>query len=157
MPATIYLETTVISYLTARPSRDVVAAGHQQVTRDWWDTKRHGYSLHISPVVLAEAQKGDPIAAQLRLEVLAGLPQLDVTVPATELARFLVEVLAVPATADVDALHIAVAAVHGMDFLLTWNCSHIANANLRLPLMEACSKRGYRLPVICTPDEMVED
>jgi len=157
MPARVYLETTIFSYLTVRPSRDVVAAGHQQVTRDWWEKKRQNYSLHISPVVLAEARKGDPVAARLRLDAIKGLSVLDVTEPARDLARFLIEVLAVPATADADALHIALATVHGMEFLLTWNCTHIANASMRVPLSDACAKRGYSLPTICTPDELLED
>lgn len=126
--ATVYLETTIPSYLTAWPSRDLVIAAHQQVTRDWWEARRRNFELRISQFVLDEASSGDESASEARLQSLDGIPLLDVTESARELAEQILRAGAVPSKAALDAGHIAVAAVHGVDFLLTWNCRHIANA-----------------------------
>ena len=151
----LYLETTVPSYLTAWPSRDLIRAGHQQITREWWQTRRNDFEIHISQFVLDEAGAGDTEAARERLAALQAFPLLDLTDDAGDLAAALVTSLALPARAATDAAHIALAAVHGMHFLLTWNCTHIANAEMAIAIQGACRKQGFSCPVICTPEELM--
>lgn len=153
----VYVETTVVSYLTAQPSRDIVLAAHQQITREWWQ-RRDRFELFVSEAVLREAAGGDPAAAAQRLAALQGIAVLDVSPAAVgDLARRLVSATAVPERAVVDAVHIAVAAVNGMDYLLTWNCAHIANAATRGKIERECRGAGYAPPVICTPEELTEE
>lgn len=155
MAQRVYIETTFVSYLTARPSRDVVIAGHQQSTHEWWDTRRTSYELCVSQLVLDEAGAGDALAAQERLAALRPMLVLETTVEALELAKELLQAAALPAKAANDALHIAVAATKAVPYLLTWNCRHLANAVMR-PLIEAgCSAKGFKAPIICTPDELL--
>ena len=151
----VYIETSVISYLTARPSREILAAAWQQVTREWWDDHRTRFELFISELVLTEAAQGDPDAAQRRIERLKGIPELDVTHDAVALAKVLVADGAVPNEAMDDATHIAVAAVHGIDYLLTWNCRHLDNAEMKPLIRSVCTLAGYRCPEICTPQELM--
>jgi hypothetical protein len=153
----IYLETTVVSYLAARPSRDLRVAAHQQATSEWWTRRRDDFDLFASQLVVEEASAGDAEAALRRLGYLAGVPLLDLTDRSLALAEKLLTDAAVPAEAEQDALHIAVAAVHGMDYLLTWNCRHIANATMRGQIEGACVESGCDAPVICTPEELLED
>jgi hypothetical protein len=156
MPQRVYIETTFVSYLTARASRDVVIAGHQQITHEWWDTCRGGYELCASQLVLQEAGAGDLEAAQERLEVLAPMILLATTTEALGLAKDLLHAGALPAKAGTDALHIAIAATQGVPYLLTWNCRHLANATMR-PLIESvCANNGFTAPIICTPEELLE-
>jgi hypothetical protein len=157
MKPRVYLETTIPSYLTAWPSRDLVRAAHQQITRDWWDRRRAEFELYISQVVLRECQAGDAAAATERLKILQDLPLLEQTEEATRLAQALVDRVPLPERAAVDALHVAIAAVHGVDYLLTWNCTHIANATLRDPIESVCRENGYEPPAICTPDELLAE
>ncbi|MBM3744692.1 MAG: type II toxin-antitoxin system VapC family toxin [Acidobacteria bacterium] len=157
MKPKVYLETTIISYLMARPSRDLIVAAHQQITREWWDLRRGEFQLFVSRLVIQEASAGDQEAAQRRLGALDFIPLLDLTVDALSLARDLAHRGVLPDTAIEDALHIAVAAVHGMDYLLTWNCRHIANARMRQAVWATCALRGYEPPVICTPEELMGD
>jgi predicted nucleic acid-binding protein len=151
---TVYIETSIVSYLTARPSRDLLVAAHQQLTVAWWDEQRTRYELFTSQVVLAEARAGDPTATQRRLAVLERLPLLAVTDAAIALATMLVTRQALPAQAAQDALHLAIACVHGMQYLLTWNCTHLANARLRSRIEQVCRDAGYVPPIICTPEEL---
>lgn len=152
----VYVETTIVSYLTARPSRDVVIAGHQAVTHDWWNTRRANYELCVSELVLDEAEAGDPLAAQARLHVLQPMLVLETTIEAFELAEELLRAGALPRKAAGDALHIAVAAAKAIPYLLTWNCRHLANATMR-PVIEAvCVAQGLKAPIICTPEELLE-
>ena len=150
----VYIETSLVSYLTARPSRDLLVAAHQQLTVAWWDEHRTRYELFTSQVVLAEARAGDPDAAQRRLAVLERLPLLDVADTAIALAARLVTEQALPAQAAQDALHLAIACVHGMEYLLTWNCAHLANARLRSRIEQVCRDAGYIPPIICTSEEL---
>jgi len=151
-----YVETTVVSYLTALPSRDLVLAAHQQITRDWWST-RDTFEMFVSQFVLDEASAGDATAADSRVAVLRDLVLLDLTPDATLLAAELVRGGGVPEKAKIDALHIAVASVHGMDYLVTWNCTHIANATMRGRIEAICRRAGFDPPVICTPLELVKE
>lgn len=150
----VYIETSLVSYLTARPSRDLLVAAHQQLTVAWWDEHRTRYELFTSQVVLAEARAGAPDAAQRRLAVLERLPLLDVADTAIALAARLIIGQALPAQAAQDALHLAIACVHGMEYLLTWNCTHLANARLRSRIEQVCRDAGYVPPIICTPEEL---
>jgi predicted nucleic acid-binding protein len=151
----LYLETTIPSYLTSRPSRDLIVAGHQQVTREWWERRRAAFQLHLSQLVIDEVSAGDPAAARERLKTLRDLPLLDITPEVTELASRIMASGKIPRKAATDAAHIAIAAVHGMDFLLTWNCVHIANATNARALALICQEHGYECPVICTPEELM--
>ena len=155
MSPTAYVETSVISYLAAHPSRDLITAARQQLTHEWWRVRRPQFEVYISQLVLDESAAGDPEAAARRATVLAGLPMLDVTPAAVALARRLLDVAKLPPQGGADALHIATAACHGMDYLLTWNSTHIANAELRPRIERACRALGYEAPVLCTPDELM--
>jgi PIN domain len=156
MAERVYIETTVVSYLTARPSRDLIVAGHQQLTHDWWDKRRQDYELCVSELVLDEASAGDEQAARERLLVLQPLLVIETTTEAFELAEELLRAGALPSTAADDALHIAIAAAKAIPFLLTWNCRHLANATMRPVIELVCQSRGARAPIICTPEELME-
>ena len=151
--STVYIETTIVSYLTARPSRDVVLAAHQTLTRDWW-RGRSAYQLRISQLVLDEASDGDQLLRARRLRALRGIPVLSLTNSATRLAKELVRQGALPEKATVDAFHIGVAAAHEVTYLLTWNCKHLANATMRGTIEAVCRSEGLRPPIICTPEEL---
>ena len=157
MPRRIYIETTIPSYLTARPSRDIVQAARQQLTREWWDVERRNYDLCISQIVLDEAAAGDAEAAQRRMAVIDTLPLLDLTFEVDGLAETIMQSGLLPASASRDAVHIAVPAVHQVHFLLTWNCRHIANATIFRDLQHIIMSAGYDVPVICTPEELLGD
>lgn len=152
----VYVETTIVSYLTGLPSRDLVLTAHQQLTAEWWQ-RRHRFDLFVSEAVLQEAAGGDPSAAARRMAALQGISVLELTAQVAGLARALVAGHAVPANAVLDAVHIAVAAINGMDFLLTWNCTHIANAATRGMIEGVCRAAGLVPPVICTPEELMEE
>jgi hypothetical protein len=156
VPQRVYLETTFVSYLTARPSRDLVIAAHQQITHEWWDTRRTSYELCVSQLVLDEAGAGDTQAAQERLLVLRPMLVLETTADALELAKELLQAGALPANAADDALHIAVAATMTVPYLLTWNCRHLANAVMRPVIETVCQAKGFKPPIICTPEELLE-
>ena len=152
----VYIETTVVSYLTARPSRDLIIAAHQQITHDWWDTRRANYELCVSELVLDEAGAGDAQAAQERLLVLQPMLVIETTKEAFELAEELLRAGALPPNAADDALHVAIAATKALPYLMTWNCRHLANATMR-PVIEAvCIAKGLKAPIICTPEELME-
>lgn len=151
----LYLETTIPSYLTARRSRDLRQAAHQEVTEEWWTDHRKEYDLFISDLVLDEVGEGDAGFASLRITALAGIPSLDVTGEVDELAARLLAGGLIPARAAQDAFHVAVSAVHGMDFLLTWNCTHINNVNTIRRMERICAEAGFACPVICSPDELL--
>jgi hypothetical protein len=153
----VYLETTVVSYLTARPSRTVVGAAHQQLTIDWWDQRRHDFDLVVSELVLREAGGGDPEAARRRLAALEGITHLALTDDALSLAEEFVQRRLLPPRAAGDGLHIALATIHRVDYLLTWNCAHIANPEIQAKLAEFLWKRELLLPFICTPEELLGD
>ena len=149
----VYIETSVLSYLTSRPTRDLLRAARQQVTTEWW-AGREGFDLFVSEAVLAEARRGDPEAAHRRLVAADGLPALTATPEAQSLAAALLRGAAMPPKAAVDAAHVAIATVHGMNFLLTWNCTHIANAVMRDVIESICRREGFKPPIICTPEEL---
>ena len=156
MKPKVYIETTIISYLAARPSRDLIVAAHQQLTHQWWDTSRASYDLWTSQEVIGECAKGDPAAAQQRLEVLAKIALAEIGASALDLAREFVESGAIPQEAAEDALHLGIAVTNGMEYLLTWNCRHLANARMRSQIDEVCERMGYKPIIICNPEELLE-
>ncbi|OKH36322.1 DNA-binding protein [Calothrix sp. HK-06] len=156
MKAKVYVETSVISYLTSRPNRDVVIAGHQQTTRDWWENRKEAFNIVASELVIREVSAGDTIAVQERLKVLSGIELLEFTEEAVSLGQKLVETGILPKKATDDAFHIAIAVTNGVDYLLTWNCKHIANVTIRQQVERFCRSRGYEPVAICTPEELLE-
>ena len=154
MPPRVYVETSVVSYLAANLSRDVVVAGHQRTTLEWWQ-QRDRFHLVVSQLVLDEAGAGHPPLAQARLELLTDLPILDLIDPAIAFAEHLVDTGTLPASAGADALHISLAVAHGIEYLATWNCRHIANASIRPRIEQLARDSGYRPTVICTPEELL--
>jgi hypothetical protein len=156
MKSKVYVETTVVSYLTGSPSRDLVIAAHQQITREWWQGRKR-FDLYVSQIVVQEAGGGDPEAAASRLRALEGISILELKSESRDLAKKLLTQGPIPQKATLDALHIAIAVVNGMDFLVTWNCTHIANAAMRIMIEAVCRSLGYEPPVICTPEELMEE
>lgn len=146
-----------MSYLTARPARDLIAAAWQNATSTWWETQRLRFELYTSQLVVDEAEQGDHDAANRRLAVLSQLPHLAITDEVTVLAHALLKAGALPQTATGDALHVALAAYHEVDYLLTWNCRHIDNAEMKPLIRSVCAINGYQYPEICTPLELMGD
>lgn len=152
----IYIETSVVSYLTARPSKDLIKLACQQITQSWWNNGRIETAHFISPYVVEEANAGDPDAALKRIKAIQTIPVLPIAEEIPTLAEFLLLGGGLPPKARLDALHIACAAYHEMDVLLTWNCTHIANP-AQLPVMRGlCAAKGYKLPELVTPFELME-
>ena len=156
MQPTAYIETSVISYLTARPSRDVVVAAYQEITRQWWQDAPVRFDLVASELVVAEAGAGNADASRARLEMLECVSLLDTTENSEELTRLLLDLRAVPRQAAADAAHIAIAVTNGVDYLVTWNFRHIANAAMRSRIELVCRQAGFEPSVICTPNELME-
>jgi hypothetical protein len=157
MKPRVYLETTVISYLVGWLNQQSILVAHnQEFTREWWSSRRTDYQLFSSTVAINEARKGDPPLAQERLSFLAETTLLDVNDASMALALQLLRHTRIPAKADVDALHVAVATVHGMDYLVSWNCKHIVNANILPQVYATCRAAGYEPPLTCTPQELME-
>jgi len=156
MKPSIYLETTIIGYLAMRVSGVLRIAANQETTRDWWDNQRQRFELFVSRYVVEECSHGDPVAAQERLVFLAGIPLLEISDETVSLANALLSRVPLPTKAVIDALHISVAALNGVQYLLTWNCRHIANPSLRVRIESVCREMGCEPPVICTPQELME-
>lgn len=154
---TVYVETTVVSYLTARPSRDLVVAAHLEVTRIWWEKALPCFRPFVSPVVLEEASAGDPEAARRRLDAIATFPILPIVPGVEDLASRYYEAILLPGRARADSLHLALAAWHGIDYLVSWNCTHIASGRVRRILESVNRELRIRMPEICTPHELMED
>ncbi len=155
MSETVYIETSILGYLTARSTRNLILAANIEVTREWWESRRSAFSLYISQVVLDEVAQGDSEIAAKRLESLNGLSLVELNQPVRSLAAQFLTRSNLPSKASDDAVHIAAATVHGLDYLLTWNCKHIANAQIQRKLAEISLDFGYQLPVICTPYELL--
>ena len=157
MKQSVYIETSIPSYLTARPSRDVRAAAWQQITTEWWEVARGDYDLFTSELTIVEASAGNPGAAERRLAVLNEILELQIDEEVQELAELLISKGGIPTSAEADALHVAVAAVHRIDYLLTWNCRHINNAAKKPIIRSICISAGYPYPEICTPMELLPE
>ena len=154
---TVYIETSIVSYLTSRPSRDIRVAAWQEITTQWWEQERSKYELFTSELVIAEAGGGDEEAARKRLDRLKDIPALAIDDATKRFAAQLIQDGGVPSEAQADALHIAVASVHGLDYLLTWNCRHIDNAATKPLIRSICAIVGYPCPEICTPLELLSE
>ncbi len=155
MQSTVYIETSVISYLISNPSRDLVTAGHQQITQEWWTSRLPVFKVYISELVVREASGGDKVSAQKRLDAIKNFPILELKEDTLELARTFIEKGPIPENSVEDALHIAIATGHGIDYLVTWNCAHIANAQMQTKIAQICREFGYECPTICTPEELM--
>lgn len=156
MRSTVYLESTVISYYSARQSRDLIVAAHQQITINWWENVLPNLDAFISQVVLDEISQGDPTASQARYDSIKGFPLLEMKNEIVELAEEYFTAIQIPETKRADAFHLALAVRHGMDYLVTWNCTHIAGARVRSIIEKINSQHGIESPVICTPEELME-
>ncbi len=152
-----YVETSVIGYLALRPSRDQVVTANQQITREWWQVRAAEYDLYVSQLVIQEAKADDEDVAMRQMALLVDIPSLELNRSALDLARVLAARVPMPESAVEDALHVAVATVHGMDYLLTWDCGHIADPATRHRIERVCRSQGYEPPVICTPQELLEE
>lgn len=150
----VYVETTVIGHIAARQQSDIIVAARQLSSRRWWD-RRDRYRPVISQVVVDECSAGDAATANQRLELLAGIELLAVSAEARNLALELMARRGIPESEPRDALHVFTAAVHGIDFLMTWNFRHIANAGTRSRIEQICRDLGYTPPAICSPDELL--
>lgn len=157
LKAKVYIETSVISYLTARPNNDIRAMANQNATLEWWETQRLNFDLFISEFVVAEASLGPPDAVKRRLEAIADILELQATEEVRVLGQELICRNALPANAEIDAYHVAIATVNGLEYMLTWNCTHIANAHTRSKIEATCRALGYEPPIICTPQELTEE
>ena len=156
MSETIYVETSIIGYLTARTSNNLILMAHMEATKKWWNTRRNYFELYISQTVLDESARGDVEIAKQRLEILNEFPLLEVNEIVEDLAAQFLSKSSLPPKAADDAIHIATATVYGLDYLLTWNCKHIANAQIQKKLLQISFNAGYELPTICTPYELIE-
>jgi hypothetical protein len=152
---TVYVETTIPSYLTAWPKSNPIIAEHQRLTREWWANSRVRYNLYISEVVLAEISIGDPIAAKERMQAVAGLQELSLSDPVRHLTRDYLKLLQIPASAAPDAVHLALAVISGIEYLLTWNCKHLANPRVMRAITAENTRRGLFVPLIVTPEELL--
>lgn len=152
----VYIETTIPSYLTSRKSRQPALAEDQNATRFWWDTQRGRFRLFTSVFTLAEAGAGDPTLAGKRLNALEGIPTLDIPDDFEHLESDIIQLFQLPDKAATDASHLALAIVHEIDYLLTWNCTHLANAILQKELLDYCGYHQLHVPVICTPETLIK-
>ncbi len=156
MSQSLYIETSILGYLTARSTKNLILAANIEVTREWWKLRRHDFTLFSSEAVLVEVAQGNIQLAAQRLEILEGISLVDLNKSVQELAIEFLNRSNLPPKADVDAIHIAAATVHRLDYLLTWNCKHIANAQIQKKLAEVSCDFGYVLPILCTPNELME-
>jgi hypothetical protein len=154
MSATVYVESSVISYLASRPSRDLIAAARQTITAEWWEERRQRYDVYISVLVEDEISQGSPDAAAKRLAIIEGLPALDITDEAKAIAKDLIKQGAIPRNSEEDALHIGISAAAGMEFLLTWNFKHINNTETKAAIVKVVEAHGFVCPVLCSPEEL---
>ena len=157
MSETVYIETSILGYLTARSTKNLIVAANMEITREWWKFRRNAFILYTSEAVLDEVARGDAEIATQRLDIVRDFPLLELNQAVQGLAVQFLDRSNLPPKAEVDAIHIAAATVHGMDYLLTWNCKHIANAQIQGKLAEISLDCGYVLPILCTPNELMGD
>jgi hypothetical protein len=157
MSEAVYIETSILGYLTARSTKDLILAANIEITKDWWEFRRNSFILYTSEAVLDEVAQGDAEIATQRLKILRDFPLLALNQTVQDLATQFLARSSLPPKAKVDAIHISAATIHGMDYLLTWNCKHIANAQIQGKLAEISLDFGYVLPILCTPNELMGD
>lgn len=151
----IYLETTVVSYYTSKPSRDIIVLAHQEITREWWPKAVNRFDIFISEAVIEEDSAGDQEAARKRIEELKKFPHLQLNDKVEQMAQVYIDKLDIPQKAYRDAIHLAVASVHNVEYLVTWNCAHLANAEIIRKLIKINESFGLSTPLICTPEELM--
>lgn len=156
MKQSVYIETTIVSYLSANPSRDIIVAAHQQITQEWWQNVRPKVDCYISPFVLQESQRGDDDAAKRRIKLLSGISILELNNKIEKIAGIYFNELNIPDKAQLDAAHLAVACYYKIDYLISWNCKHIVSARIRKELEKLNNELNLFTPVICTPEELME-
>ena len=156
MKESIYIETSVVSYYVSKPSRDIIVLAHQQITSEWWPKAVKRFDVYISEVVVEEAAAGNKESAEQRLNKLKGFLHLELTEKVEKIAQIYMEKLSIPKKALRDAAHLAVASVHNIDYLVTWNCVHLANGEIIKKLLKINEKLSIKTPVICTPEELME-
>jgi hypothetical protein len=154
---TVYIETTVVSYLAARPSTDAILDARQRATRHFWEDYSDNFELIVSDIVITEIRQGNKMAAQRRIDALSGLTVLGLTPEAVGLALELINAGAVPRESQTDAQHIAVAVVNGIEYLTSWNYKHIVNETKRQHIDQVCRNAGYQPIILCTPAELIEE
>ncbi len=152
---TVYLETSFIGYLVSQPSRDLLVAAHQQTTHEWWVRRRNLFECYISQIVIDEASAGNPSEAKKRMNAINDFSVLEFTDEAESLAMIILASGKFPQQSKRDAAHLAIAVVNEIDYLLTWNCKHLANAQIIRKVSVVCNNEGYGMPVICTPEELM--
>jgi predicted nucleic acid-binding protein len=157
MKRKVYLDTNIISYCVAKPSNDVIILSRQRITADWWRTAANRFSLYVSELVIQEASLGDPKAARTRLECISGIKSLEITNEVERIYQIYLKQLGLPPKALRDALHLAIASVHEIDFVVTWNFNHLANGETIRRLWETNLAMGIYVPVIVTPEELGEE
>lgn len=153
----VYIETTVVSYLVARPSTDAILSVRQRVTRQFWEDYSDNFEFIVSDVVITEIRQGDEIAAQRRVDALAGLTVLELSPEAVILALELINTGAIPPHSLPDAQHIAIAVVNGIEYLTSWNYKHIVNETKRQHIDQVCRAAGYQPTILYTPIELIEE
>lgn len=154
MKPVVYIESSVISYLVSRPSRDIIIAGRQAISLDWWENHRQRFEIRVSAIVEEEISRGDPLIAKRRLDLINQIPSLAISNEAAEIAKMLITRRAVPVGSEEDALHIGIAAAQGVDYLLTWNFKHINNAEKKLAILLVVESFGFLCPQLCSPEEL---
>ncbi len=154
MKTSVYIESSVISYLTARPSNDLIKSARQAITEEWWQKEKTRFTIFVSTLVEEEISRGNPVAASRRLEVSEKIPNLSISNDAKEIAEVLISTGAVPRNSEEDALHIGIATAHGIHFLLTWNFKHINNAETKSVINKTIEGLGYIAPILCSPEEL---
>jgi len=155
MKEKVYIETSVVSYFTSKRNTDIIIAGRQEITRKKWSQILDVFDTYISALVLQESEQGDSRAVQKRLKAISSIPVLSITADAERLASMLILEGPIPAKNPEDALHISIATVNGMDYLLTWNFAHINNARMKSKIASVIEKQGYQCPLICSPEELI--
>lgn len=153
---TVYIETSIISYLTSRPSRDLVTASNQKITYDWWHKSRPKFDCYISDFVIWEIAKGDKDASEKRLKAVEGMKQLEYKPEIEELSYKYMELLKIPQRSYLDSVHLALSVWYEIDYLISWNCKHIANAIIFYSLKEYNKINSLYVPILCTPSELRE-
>jgi len=153
---TVYIESTVISYYVARRTRDLITAAHQEITSEWWEKALPSFEPYVSQIVFDEISRGDAKAAQRRLGVIREFGVLEMTPHVATLADAYFDALNIPDKARGDSYHLALAVYHGMDYLVSWNCTHITAGRVRAVVEALSDEKGYQTPIICTPEELME-
>lgn len=153
----VYIETSIVSYYTACPSREPIVAAYQEITHEIWPVLQKRYDLYISALAIQEVYRGDQKAAEKRLGVLSAISVLEISQDAQNIADRLIDDNAIPSEYGEGALHVAIASINGMDLLFTGNFSHINTISIKTKIVESIENQGYRPPAICSPDELPGD